>query len=107
MRKIDAIIKGKKFVDKLFGVKKRVINRALDDALDNIERQKINAQVTYEELLVKLADDNFDIKHIINQMIAQRQIILNSEETVKAIQEIKEDLNSEVEEENVSDDEKS
>lgn len=97
MKKIDAIMKGKKFVDKLFGVKKRTINRALDDALDNIEKQKINAQIAYEDFLVKLADDNVDIKHIINQMIAQRQIILNSEETVKAIQEIKEDLDSEVE----------
>lgn len=99
MKKIDAIMKGKKFVNQLFGVKKRTINRALEDALDNIEKQKINAQVSYDEFLVKLADDNVDIKHIINQMISQRQIILNSEETVKAIQEIKEDLNSEVEEE--------
>lgn len=40
MKKIDALIKGRKFTEKLFGIKKRSINRALDSAIDDVERQK-------------------------------------------------------------------
>lgn len=97
MKKIDAIMKGRKFVEKLFGVKKRCINRALDDALDNIEKQKINAENDYEDLLTKLADDDVNYKSVINKMIDKQQIILNSEETRKAIEHIRGDLESEVE----------
>lgn len=100
MKKIDIIMKGKKFADKLFGVKKRCINRALDDAIDNIEKQKINAQSEYDDLLARLAEDNVDYKATINRMIKCIETINNAEETDKAIKFIKEDLESDVEEEN-------
>lgn len=98
MKKIDALIKGRKFTEKLFGIKKRSINRALDSALDDIERQKEEALIDYENLLVQLADDNVDYKSTINKLISKKQIILDSESTSKAIDEVRADLNSEVEE---------
>ena len=99
MKKIEALIKGRKFTEKLFGIKKRSINRALDSALDDIERQKEQAIIDYEYLLVKLADDGVDYKYVINQLIGKKQIILDSESTVKAIEEVRNDLESEVQEE--------
>lgn len=99
MKKIEALIKGRKFTEKLLGIKKRSINRALDSALDDIERQKEQAIIDYENLLVKLADDGVDYKYVINQLISKKQIILDSESTVKAIEEVKNDLESEVQEE--------
>lgn len=96
MKKIDALIKGRKFTEKLFGIKKRSINRALDSAIDDVERQKEQATLDYENLLVRLADDDVDYKHIINQMIKRQQIIEDSAATVDLISKIKEDLNSEV-----------
>lgn len=99
MKKIEALIKGRKFTEKLFGIKKRSINRALDSALDDIERQKEQALIDYENLLVKLADDDVNYKYVINQLISKKQIILDSESTVKAIEEVRNDLESEVQEE--------
>lgn len=99
MKKIEALIKGRKFTEKLFGIKKRSINRALDSALDDIERQKEQALIDYENLLVKLADDDVNYKYVINQLISKKQIILDSESTVKAIEEVRNDLDSEVSEE--------
>lgn len=98
MKKIEAIIKGRKFTEKLFGIKKRSINRALDSAKDNFEEQKENATVEYENLLVKLADDNVDYKRTINQMIEQQQIIVDAGNSIELINKIKSDLESEVEE---------
>lgn len=99
MKKIDALIKGRKFTEKLFGIKKRSINRALDSATDDVERQKEQATLDYENLLVKLADDDVNYKSIINQMIDKQQIIEDSTATIELISRIKEDLNSEVEDE--------
>lgn len=98
MKKIEAIIKGRKFTEKLFGLKKRSINRALDSAKDNFEEQKENAIVEYENLLVKLADDDVDYKFIINRMIEQQQIIVDADNSIELINKIKSDLESEVEE---------
>lgn len=98
MIKLDIIMKGKKFAEKLFGIKKRQINRALEDALDNIEKQKVNAETEYDDLLVKLADDNVDYKATINKMIKCRETIMNADDTYKIIKEVKDDLYSEVKE---------
>lgn len=99
MKKIDALIKGRKFTEKLLGIKRRSISRALDSALDDIERQKEQATIDYENLLVKLADDNVDYKNIINQLISKKQITINSNSTIEAIEEIRKDLDSDVPEE--------
>lgn len=98
MKKIEAIIKGRKFTEKLFGIKKRSINRALDSSKDNFEEQKENALVEYENLLVKIADDNVDYKFTINQMIEKQQIIVDADNSIELINKIKADLESDVEE---------
>lgn len=103
MKKIDAIIKGRKFTEKLFGIKKRSINRALDSAKDNFEEQKENAQVEYENLLLKLTDDNPDYKVIINNMIDKQQIIQDANNSIDLIDKIKFDLEAEVEDDEVED----
>lgn len=98
MKKIEAIVKGKKFTEKLLGIKKRSIKRALDGALDNIEKQQEQATIDYENLLVKLADDDVDYVKVINDLISKKQIIEDGESTKKVIEEIRKDLESEVKE---------
>lgn len=99
MKKIEAIVKGKKFTEKLLGIKKRSIKRALDGALDNIEKQQEQAAIEYENLLVRLADDDVNYVQVINDLISRKQIIDNGESTKKVIEEIRNDLESEVKEE--------
>lgn len=98
MKKIEAIVKGKKFTEKLLGIKERSIKRALDGALDNIEKQQEQATIDYENLLVKLADDDVDYVKVINDLINRKQTIVDGEFTKKVIEEIRKDLESEVEE---------
>lgn len=99
MKKIEAIVKGKKFTEKLLGIKERSIKRALDGALDNIEKQQEQATIDYENLLVKLADDDVDYVKVINDLINRKQTIADGESTKKVIEEIRNDLESEVKEE--------
>ena len=99
MKKIDLIVKGKKLTEKLLGLKRKSINRALEAALDNLESQKEQAIIDYENNLVKLADDNVDYKRVINNMISNKQTILDADATIEVIKEIQADLDSEVEEE--------
>lgn len=98
MKKIEAIIKGRKFTEKLFGLKKRSINRALDAAKDDAEGQKEEALVEYENLLVQLANDDVDYKTTINGMIKTQQIIHDADATIALIDKVKADLEAEVEE---------
>lgn len=99
MKKIEAIIKGRKFTEKLFGLKKRGINRALDSASDDAERQKEEALVEYEKLLVQLADDNVNYKSTVNKMIETQQKIHDADATISLLSKVKADLEAEVEEE--------
>lgn len=96
MKKIDALIKGRKFTEKLLGIKKRSIKRNLEAVIDDVNRQKEEASIKYDELLLELTDDKVDYKEIINKLITQKQIMIDSEATIKAIMEVKDDLNSEV-----------
>lgn len=98
MKKIEAIIKGRKFTEKLFGLKKRSINRALDAAKDDAEGQKEEALVEYENLLVQLANDDVDYKTTINGMIKAQQTIHDADATIALIDKVKADLEAEVEE---------
>lgn len=96
MKRIEIIIKGRKFTDKLFGLKKRQINRALESAKDNAEKQKEDASIAYEGLFSKMADEDANYQGIISQMLAHKQTIISADETIKAIAEIKADLEAEV-----------
>lgn len=94
MKKIKAIIKGRKFTDKLFVLKERQIKRALEAAKDNAEKQKEDASIAYEGLFGKMADDDADYQDIITAMLEHKQTILAAEETIKAVESIKADLES-------------
>lgn len=96
MKKIEAIIKGRKLTDKLFGIKQRKIRRALEAAKDNAEKQKEDASIAYEEAFGRMADDNANYQQIIAGMLEKKQIILSADATIKAIGEIQADLESEV-----------
>lgn len=96
MKKIQAIIKGRKFTDKLFGLKERQICRALEAAKDNAEKQKEDASIAYEEQFSKMADDDANYEAIINSMLEYKQIILSADATIQALEEIKSDLDTEV-----------
>lgn len=98
MKKIDLIIKGRKLTEKLLGLKRKGINRALDTAIDDLETKKENALVDYENNLLKLTDDKVDYKQVINSMIDNQQIIHDAEAIIEVINKVKEDLESEVEE---------
>lgn len=99
MKKIDLIVKGRKLTEKLLGLKRKGIMRALDSAIDDLESQKENAVVDYENNLLKLADDKVDYKSVINAMITNQQTIHDADATIKVINKVKEDLESEVEDE--------
>ena len=96
MKKIKAIIKGRKFTDILFGLKERQINRAIEAAKDNAEKQKEDASIAYEQQFASMAEDDADYQAIISRMLEHKQTILSAEATIKAIDEIKADLESEV-----------
>lgn len=96
MKRIEAIIKGRKFTDKLFGLKKKQIRRALEAAEDNAEKQKEDASIAYEKLFSDMAEDNADYQRIITQMLEHKQTIISAEVTIKAIAEIRADLEADV-----------
>lgn len=98
-KKIDIIVKGRKLTEKLFGTKKKGIKLALETAKNNLEQQRDTAADEYENALLKLADDNVDYKTIINQMIKHKQTMVDAENTIELIDQIKDDLESEVKEE--------
>lgn len=96
MKRIEAIIKGRKFTDKLFGLKKKQIRRALEAAEDNAEKQKEDASIAYEDLFSRMAAEDANYQSIIAEMLEHKQIILSAEATIKAIAEIRADLEAEV-----------
>lgn len=96
MKRIEAIIKGRKFTEVLFGLKKKQIRRALDAASDNAEKQKEEASIAYEEQFSRLAEDGADYAGIIRQMILHKQTVISADATIKAIGEIRADLEAEV-----------
>lgn len=50
----------------------------------------------YEQLLVSLADDDVDFDEVANSLIEAKENLSDAEWTIKAINEIKSDLDSEV-----------
>ena len=79
--------------------KKKGIKLALETAKNNLEQQRDTAADEYENSLLKLADDNVDYKSVINQMIKHKQTMVDAENTIELIDQIKADLESEVKEE--------
>lgn len=96
MKKLEAILKGCEFLDKLFGYREKEIRRKLEAAKDQCETCKIQAQIEYEESMNKLGGKDVDYEAVINDMIKAKEKMLNADMTLKAIKEIEGDLNSEV-----------
>lgn len=97
MKKITAILKDCKLVDKLFSIRERQIYAALDSAKTAAEEKIANAQIDYGENLKRLSEKDADYKAIINDMLKCKQIEINGKATLDAIDAIVADLNSEAE----------
>lgn len=101
MKKITAILKDCKLVDRLLGIRERQIYNAIARAKDNTEEVMAEAQIKYEESMRLLGDKDADYKSIINTMLEQKTTLLNAESTLEYLDEIKKDLDTtaEIEEE--------
>ena len=97
MKKLEAILKGCSFIDKLFSIREKEIRRKLEAAKDECEEAKVTWQISYEEAMKKLGEKEVDYGKIINDMITAKEGIMSAEATLKAIKEIEKDLNEEVE----------
>lgn len=97
MKRIEAIINGCKFTEKLFGLKKKQVYRALEAAADNAEKQKEDAAIAYENMFARLGEEGACYEGVINEMLAQLQAILSADATIEAIAKIRADLDAEVE----------
>lgn len=100
MKRIEAIIKGRKFTETLFGLKKKQIRRAIESATDNAEKQKEEAAIAYEGLFSRMAEEDADYQSILREMIKHKQTIISAEATIEAIEAIRAALEAEVSEEN-------
>lgn len=96
LKRIEAIIKGRKFTETLFGLKKKQIRRALEAASDNAEKQKEEAAIAYENEFSRMAEDSANYEAIIRDMLRHKQTIIAADATLAAIEEIKADLEAEV-----------
>lgn len=97
MKKITAILKDCKLVDKLFSIRERQIYGALDSAKTAVEEKIANAQIEYNEKIKELSGKEADYKAIINGMLKAKQTEINGKTTLEAIDAIIADLNSEAE----------
>ena len=96
MKKLKAILKGCKFLDKLFDLREKEIRRKLKAAKDECEEVKINCQLDYENAMQELGNEKVDYTEILNRMIAAKQGINDAEATLKVVKEIEKDLDSDV-----------
>lgn len=69
MKKLEAILKGCEFLDKLFGYREKEIRRKLEAAKDQCETVKIQAQIEYEESMNKLGEKDVNYEAVINDVI--------------------------------------
>ena len=97
MKKLEAILKGCKFVDKLFGLREKEIRRKLEAAKDECKEAEINWQIAYEEAMQKLGEKDVDYGTVLNEMVAAKEGIANAKATLKYICEIEKDLEENVE----------
>ena len=97
MKKITAILKDCKLVDKLFSIRERQIFGALNSAETAVEEKIAKAQIEYDNKLKELSEKDADYKGIINSLLEAKKIELNGVSTLKALDAIEADLNSEAE----------
>ena len=97
MKKLEAILKGCKFIDKLFGLREKEIRRKLEAAKDECKAAEINWQISYEEAMKKLGEKDVNYEQVINDMVTAKEGIIDAQTTLKVICEIEKDLNENVE----------
>ena len=96
MTRLDAILKGCSLLDDLFGFRKKEVRRKLEAAKDECEEVKVRYQISYKKTMQKLGEDEADYESIINDLLTAKEGIINAEATLKALEEIEQDLNEEV-----------
>ena len=98
MKKLQAILNGQKFTEKLYTLREKEIRRKLEAAKDEQETIKATAEMEYLEAMNLLGDTDVNYEKAINLMLTLKQRIIDAEFTLKAIKEIENDLDEEVKE---------
>lgn len=96
MKKLDAILRGRKFDEKLLGLREKEIRRKIEAAKDECKESEINWQISYEKSMEKLGEKDVDYGKILNDMITAKEGIMSAQATLKAIDEIEKDLDENV-----------
>lgn len=97
MNKLEAILRGCKFVEKLFGLREKEIRRKIEAAKDECKESEINWQISYENAMEKLGEKDVDYGKVLNDMITAKEGIMSAQATLKVIEEIEKDLDENVE----------
>ncbi len=97
MKKLEAILKGRKFLDELFGLREKEIRRKLEAAKDECLEAEINWKISYKEAMQKLGEKDVDYGKVLNDMITAKEGIMSAQATLKVIEEIGKDLDENVE----------
>ena len=97
MNKLEAILRGCKFVEKLFGLREKEIRRKIEAAKDECKESEINWQISYEKAMEKLGEKDVDYGKVLNDMITAKEGIMSAQATLKVIEEIEKDLDENVE----------
>ncbi len=97
MKKLEAILKGCSFIDKLFSLREKEIRRKLEAAKDECKEAEINWQISYEQAMQKLGEKDVDYEKVINDMVTAKEGIMSAQATLKVIEEIEKDLDENVE----------
>ena len=95
MNKLEAILKGCKLMDRLFGLREKEIRRKIEAAKDECEEKKVKAQMDYETAMNQLGEKEVNYRDVLNSMIKAKQSIIEAQDTLAVIKEIEADLDSE------------
>lgn len=95
MNKLEAILRGCKLVDRLFGLREKEIRRKIEAAKDECEEKKVKAQMDYETAMNLLGEKDVNYRNVLNSMIQAKQTIIEAQDTLDVIKEIEADLDSE------------
>lgn len=96
MKKLEAILKGCKFLDELSDLREKEIRRKLEAAKDECREAEINWKISYKEAMQKLGEKDVDYGKVLNDMITAKEGIMSAQATLKVIEEIEKDLNENV-----------
>ena len=97
MTKLEAILNGLASTEKLVELRKKEILRKIEAAKDEQESLKAKAELTSEKVMLALADEEVDYDYVLNKLLEQKQIIIDSNDTLKALNEIEAELKAEIE----------